>query len=296
MSQRDVVLLLGAPGAGKGTQARFLAGVLGVPHVASGDLLREHRRLMTPLGQAAHEYMERGDLVPDELVINMIIERLERADAVRGVLLDGFPRTRTQAEALDQRLTSLGTRLRATLYLDVPQPILVDRLAGRWMCPVCQSTYHERFAPPHVPGICDTCGEPLFQRPDDRREVVENRVAVYLRDTLPVIDHYAQRGGVHRVDGAREIHDVRAELCMGLGGAVTGQRRQRWHLFIAHGGAGHSGSVGRTLCGKLVPAGSSREFGTLPAFAASPCRGCRRSLHPHRITHARTTVASAGGP
>jgi adenylate kinase len=295
MSQRDVVLLLGAPGAGKGTQARFLASVLGVPHVASGDLLREHRRLMTPLGQAAHEYMERGDLVPDELVINMIIERLERADAVRGVLLDGFPRTRTQAEALDQRLASFGTRVRATLYLDVPQPILVDRLAGRWMCPACQSTYHERFAPPHVPGICDTCGELLFQRPDDRREVVENRVAVYLRDTLPVIDHYAQRGGVHRVDGAREIHDVRAELCMGLGGAVTGQRRQRWHLFIAHGGAGHSASVGRTLCGKLVPAGSSREFGTLPAFAASPCRGCRRSLHPHRITH-RTTVASAGGP
>jgi adenylate kinase len=282
VSQRDVVLLLGAPGAGKGTQARFLAGVLGVPHVASGDLLREHRRLMTPLGQAAQRYMDRGDLVPDDLVIEMIAERLNHSDAVRGVLLDGFPRTRAQAEALDMRLASFETTVRAALYLDVPQPILINRLAGRWTCSACQSTYHERFAQPHVEGICNACGEALCQRPDDQREVVQNRVAVYLRDTLPVVNHYAQRGNLHRVDGHREIHDVRAELCIGLGGAVTGRRRDHWHLYIAHAAAARSGATGRTLCGKLVRAGSGREFGTLAVFDARPCRACRRALHPHR--------------
>jgi adenylate kinase len=290
VSHRDVVLLLGAPGAGKGTQARFLTGMLGVPHVASGDLLREHRRLMTPLGQAAKGYMDRGDLVPDDLVIDMIVERLDHADAGRGVLLDGFPRTRAQAEALDQRLATLGTTVRAALYLDVPQPILIDRLAGRWMCPACQATYHDRFAQPRVDATCDACGEPLFQRPDDRRDVVENRVTVYLRDTLPVVDHYTQRGNLRRVDGDREIHEVRAELCMGLGGAVTGERRQRWHLFIAHGAAARSGSAGRTLCGKLVHIASGREFGTLSAFVGSPCRACRRALQPHRMRPVNVAV------
>jgi adenylate kinase len=290
VTQRDVVLLLGAPGAGKGTHARFLTGVLGVPHVASGDLLREHRRLATPLGLAAQEYMERGDLVPDDLVIDMIVERLDHPDAVRGVLLDGFPRTHTQARALDQRLAGLGTSVRAALYLDVPQPVLIDRLAGRWMCPVCQATYHERFARPHVDGVCNTCGEALFQRPDDRREVVANRVAVYLRDTVPVVDHYAQRGNFCRVDGDMRIHEVRAELCMGLGGAVTGERRQRWHLYIAHAAAGHGGAAGRTLCGKLVHAGEGREFGTLSAFVGSPCRACRRTLQPHRTRPVQVAV------
>jgi adenylate kinase len=290
VSHRDVVLLLGAPGAGKGTQARFLAGLLGVPHVASGDLLREHRRLATPLGQAAQRYMDRGDLVPDDLVVDMIVERLDHADAVRGVLLDGFPRTRPQAEALDQRLASLASTVRAALYLDVPLPILVNRLAGRWMCSACQSTYHERFAQPQVEGICDACGEALFQRPDDQREVVENRVAVYLRDTLPVVNHYAQRGNLRRVDGDREIHDVRAQLCTGLGGAVTGLRRQHWHLYIAYAAAAASGAAGRTLCGKLVHAAEGREFGTLSAFVGSPCRACRRTLHPHRLRPVKMTV------
>ncbi len=281
MVQRDVVLLLGAPGAGKGTQARFLAGVLGLPHVASGDLLREHRRLGTPLGQTAKQYMDRGDLVPDDLVIDMIVERLEYPDADRGVLLDGFPRTRAQAAALDERLINLGASMRVALYLDVPEPVLVDRLADRWMCRGCQATYHTRFAPPQLEGTCDSCGQPLFQRADDRREVVENRVGVYLRETLPVIGYYTRLDKLHRVDGNREIHDVRAELCMGLGGAVTGQRRDRWHLFVAHTAATHHGAAGRTLCGKLVPADTKRRFGTLSAFVAAPCRACRHKLHPH---------------
>jgi len=276
---RDVVLLLGGPGAGKGTQARFLAGVLGLPHVASGDLLREHRRLGTPLGQTARQYMDRGDLVPDGLVIDMIVERLDHPDANRGVLLDGFPRTRAQAEALDERLVTLGAVMRVALYLDVPEAILVDRLADRWMCQGCQATYHTRFAPPQVEGTCDTCGEPLFQRADDRHEVVENRVSVYMRDTLPVVEYYTQSGKLRRVDGNREIHGVRAELCMGLGGAVPGERRDRWHLFVAHTSATHHGTAGRTLCGKLVHADG--RFGTLSAFDAAPCRACRHKLHPH---------------
>jgi adenylate kinase len=291
VSHRDVVLLLGAPGAGKGTQARFLAGVLRVPHVASGDLLREHRRLATPLGVAAQTYMDRGDLVPDNLVIDMIVERLDHADADRGVLLDGFPRTRAQAETLDQRLVSLETSVRAALYLDVPQPILIDRLAGRWVCPTCQSTYHRRYARPHVDGICDTCGAPLLQRHDDQREVVENRVAVYLRDTVPVVEHYARLGRLHRIDGDREIHDVRAELCMGLGGAVAGERKQRWHLFVAHAAATRSGGAGRTLCGKLVESDRRREFGALSAFIGNPCHVCRRTLNPHRMRLAGITTA-----
>jgi Adenylate kinase, active site lid len=165
----------------------------------------------------------------------------------------------------------------------VPEPVLVDRLAGRWMCPGCQATYHSLFARPHVDGICDACGQPLFQRPDDQRDVVANRVAVYLRDTMPVVEHYAQAGKLRRIDGDREIHDVRAELCMALGGAVAGERRRRWHLFIAHAAAAHGGAVaGRTLCGKLVHSADNREFGTLSAFVESPCRVCRRTLHPHR--------------
>jgi len=281
MPHRDVVLLLGAPGAGKGTQARFLAGALGVPHVASGDLLREHRRLATPLGQVARAYMDRGDLVPDSLVIDMVVERLDHPDADRGVLLDGFPRTRAQAEALEQRLQTIGTNVRAALYLDVPQAILIDRLADYWMCPGCQATYHARFARPQLEGTCDACGVTLFQRADDQREVVENRVAVYLRDTLPVVEYYGQLRKLCRVDGDQDIHVVRAELCVGLGGVMAGQRRARWHLFITYAGA-PGGAIGRTLCGKLVPDDGERRFGTLSAFNGAPCRACRHKLHPHR--------------
>src|SRR5579859_2247344 len=144
----DVVLLLGAPGAGKGTQARFLAATLGVPLVASGDLLREHRRKGTALGREAQEYMDRGDLVPDELVVDMIVQRMRQPDAMSGVLLDGFPRNMAQADALEARLAERGGAIRIAVYVDVPTDVLVERLAGRWMCQCCGASYHLQFNPP----------------------------------------------------------------------------------------------------------------------------------------------------
>ena len=194
VGRRGVVLLLGPPGAGKGTQARFLGEVLGIPHVASGDLLREHRRRNTPLGSAAQAYMDRGDLVPDQLVIDIVMERLKRSDAGPGALLDGFPRTRAQAQVLDKSLEAQGEGVRAALYLEVPKAVLLERLAGRWLCGSCQATYPAHSSTPPTAGVCTACGDQLYQRPDDRPDVVENRVEVYLRETLPVIEHYAAPG------------------------------------------------------------------------------------------------------
>ncbi|MDQ3812125.1 MAG: adenylate kinase [Chloroflexota bacterium] len=213
----EVVLLLGAPGAGKGTQARVLAGLLGIPHVASGDLLREHRQRGSDLGRAAQVIMDRGDLVPDDLVVEMILERLSRPDAERGALLDGFPRTLAQAEALDSRLAERGGRVRAAVYVDVPTDVLIERLAGRWMCRSCQASFHQRFNPPARARVCDGCGGELYQRPDDRPEVVANRVNVYLRDTLPLVERYQSRGILRRVDGNRPIETVRTSLREALG-------------------------------------------------------------------------------
>jgi adenylate kinase len=213
----EVVLLLGAPGAGKGTQARYLADVLGVPHVASGDLLRENRQRGTELGRAAQAYMDRGDLVPDDLVIDMIVQRLNAPDAVRGALLDGFPRTLGQSAALEGRLVERGGRVRNAIYVEVPTRVLVERLAGRWMCRECHATYHEEFNPPSSHGTCDSCAGELYQRLDDKREVVANRVNVYLRDTLPVVNRYEQRGILRRIDGNRPIAVVRAALRQALG-------------------------------------------------------------------------------
>jgi adenylate kinase len=208
----EVVLLLGAPGAGKGTQARFLAETLGVPHVASGELLREHRTNGTALGRAAQEYMDRGDLVPDGVVVDMIADRLNQADATRGALLDGFPRTLPQAQALERRLAERNGRVLMAIYVEVPTETLVERLGGRWMCRVCQTAYHQVFNPPAVAGVCGVCGGELYQRPDDKREVVSNRVSVYMRDTLPVIERYAAAGVLRRVDGDQSIEEVKNAL------------------------------------------------------------------------------------
>jgi adenylate kinase len=213
-----VVLLLGAPGAGKGTQARFLVELLGVPHVASGDLLRDHRRRDTSLGREAQEYMDRGDLVPDSLVVDMIAERLDWPDAASGAVLDGFPRTLAQAQALEKRLARDGSRIRAVVYIDVPTSVLVERLSGRWLCRDCQSSFHELFSPPQAAGVCDNCGGELYQRTDDKREVVANRVGVYMRDTLPVVERYECKGLLQRINGDQSIDAVRSDLRRALGG------------------------------------------------------------------------------
>jgi adenylate kinase len=226
-SHDDVVLLLGAPGAGKGTQARLLAAELGIPHIASGDLLREHRRMGTELGMAARAYMDRGALVPDELVLDMIAERTRRRDVRGGVLLDGFPRTLAQAEALDARLARSGGGVRAAIYLEVPTEALIQRLVGRWQCRNCDRVYHERFSPSAAGRRCEVCGGELYQRPDDRRDVVSTRIDVYLRDTLPVIEHYQELGVLERVNGDQPIEDVEPDMlrAAGLEPAAVGYTR-----------------------------------------------------------------------
>ena len=208
----DVAPMIGPPGAGKGTQASSLCRALQVPHVATGDLLREQQRRGTVLGIAAREYMARGDLVPDELVMSMLIERLERADAGRGAVLDGFPRTVAQARALDLELERRGGGVHAAFYLDVPPEALVARLSGRRVCIGCHGTFHIDLEPLPLDGACPRCGDRLAQRPDDRPDVIARRVAVYLQDTLPVLEHFDRRGLVHRIDGTQSVEAIRQAL------------------------------------------------------------------------------------
>lgn len=202
------LVLLGPVGAGKGTQARRISAHYGVPHIASGDLLRQHRQQDTELGRQASSYMLRGALVPDDLVITMIVERMRRPDAAHGVLLDGFPRTLAQARALDDELTEEGRTLKLAIYLEVPFAELVDRAANRWTCRICQATYNYRVNPPRQAGKCDLDGGELFQRDDDRLDVVSERIKVYIQDTVPVVDYYRAQGILHDVDGRQSIDDV----------------------------------------------------------------------------------------
>ncbi len=207
-----VVVLMGPPGAGKGTQAAALAGRFGVAHVASGDLFREAIAADTPLGREARAYIERGELVPDEIVVRMVLERLSRPDCARGVILDGFPRTIGQAEALDRALEAQGKRVDTVIELVVPDTVILERLTGRRVCRNCQAPYHIRFNPPARDGICDRCGGPLEQREDDREETVRRRLEVYREQTAPLREFYAQRGLLHTVDGTGEVDEVLARL------------------------------------------------------------------------------------
>ncbi len=213
--QRLDLVLLGPAGAGKGTQARLLAARYGIPHVASGDLLRNHRQQGTPLGKKAEDYMQRGALVPDGLVVDMIVRRLREPDARRGVLLDGFPRTLPQAEALDVELAREGRSLKRAVYLKVPTEELIARTSGRLTCRNCQATYHMSSNPPRVQGVCDVCGGELYQRPDDQPDVVGERIRVYLDETLPVVAYYRERGILREIDGTRTIDEV-AEAMAGV--------------------------------------------------------------------------------
>jgi len=212
-----IIVLLGGPGAGKGTQAELLSERLGLVTIASGNLLREHIGNGTPLGVRANEYMQRGELVPDGLVIDMVTARLKAPDVARGVLLDGFPRTLGQAQALDANLRAEGKRVDRALNIKVPDEVLLDRLAGRWICRNCQASYHEKFNPPRVGGVCDLCGGELYQRSDDRRDVMENRLRVYFDQTMPVIQYYRANGTLIEVDGAQDIEKVAADLMAAVG-------------------------------------------------------------------------------
>ena len=210
------IVLLGAPGAGKGTQAKALAAELGLLHISTGELFREAARLGTPLGQQAQAYMLRGELVPDDLTIALLREQLGQPAAARGVLLDGFPRTLAQAEALDALLAAHGRRVDRAVFLDVPRDVLLARLSGRWFCSGCETSYHSLFRPPTQPGICDRCGQPLYQRPDDRPETAARRLDVYLERTAPLLDYYQRAGVLVRINGDQPVEAVHRALLEAL--------------------------------------------------------------------------------
>jgi adenylate kinase len=207
-----VLVLLGGPGAGKGTQAPILAERLGLAHVSTGDLFRAAARSGTPLGLEAKSYMDRGELVPDHLTIRMLLDRLRQPDARNGVILDGFPRTEAQARALDDALAAMGARVDSAPYIEVPEEDLVRRLSGRWICRASGHPYHEVFNPPRVAGICDEDGSELYQRADDRADVVRARLDAQLPPLREVVDHYRRAGVLAPVDGRLPVDAVTEAL------------------------------------------------------------------------------------
>jgi len=210
------IVLLGPPGAGKGTQAQIVSSKLGLPHISSGDLFREHLNAQTELGKQARSYMDRGELVPDDLTIAMVRERLSRPDCQPGALLDGFPRTPTQAEALASMLKEFNGKVDAVPYINVAEAVLVERLTGRYTCRAQGHVYHIRYNPPRVAGRCDVDGSELYQREDDKEETVTNRIRVYLKQTLPLIEFYRQKSVLVEVDGTKPIDQVSEDLLVSL--------------------------------------------------------------------------------
>lgn len=206
------IVFLGPPGAGKGTQASLLAQRMGLPHVATGDILRDAVSRGTELGLRAKGYMDRGELVPNELVVNIVIERLSQPDAGTGAVLDGFPRSMGQAVALEKALAERGAAVNLAIYIEVSEPELVKRLSGRWECRSCGAVYHEVTNPPRAAEVCDRCGSGLSQRSDDRPETVRRRLQVYLEQTAPLLDYYVGKGILAKVDGERPIDDVTAGI------------------------------------------------------------------------------------
>ena len=210
-------VLLGPPGAGKGTQAQIVSKTLGLAHISSGDIFREHLKNQTELGKLAKGYMDTGELVPDDVTIAMIRDRLSRPDCQPGALLDGFPRTPAQAEALQNMLADFNGKVNAVPYISVPEAVLVERLTGRWTCKAEGHVFHEKFNPPKMAGICDHDGSELYQRDDDKVETVKRRIRVYLDQTLPLIEYYRNAGTLLEIDGTQSIERVTADLLAGLG-------------------------------------------------------------------------------
>lgn len=206
------IVLLGPPGAGKGTQAQIVSKTLGLAHISSGDIFRENLKKQTELGKLAQTYMDRGALVPDDVTIAMIKERLSRPDCNNGALLDGFPRTPAQAKALDEMLGENDQKISCVPYINVPADVLIERLTGRWTCPTCGYVYHEKFNPPVKAGICDKDQSELYQRADDKAETVKKRIEVYGEQTAPLIDYYQENGILKEIDGTQAIEVVTSQL------------------------------------------------------------------------------------
>ena len=211
------IIFLGAPGAGKGTQAANVAQELSLVHIASGDLLRQAIEQGSELGMQAKPYMEKGILVPDEITIRMVLERISAPDCEAGVILDGFPRNLEQAEALDKALAGQGKAIDKVVYINVPEDELLRRLSGRWICRQCQAPYHATDSPPKIWGKCDQCGGELYQRPDDTAETVKKRLEVYLAQTAPLIEYYTQAGKLSEVDGGGSVDEMSKRIVTALG-------------------------------------------------------------------------------
>ncbi|MDQ0352439.1 adenylate kinase [Alkalibacillus filiformis] len=212
------LILMGLPGAGKGTQAEKIVEKYNIPHISTGDMFRSAIKEGTPLGKEAKSYMDQGDLVPDEVTVGIVKERLSKPDCNKGFLLDGFPRTVAQAEALENLLSELNTKLDYVLHVQVPEEKLVDRLTGRRICPECGATYHVEFNPPKEDGKCDVDGAALMQREDDQPETVKNRLKVNVEQTQPLLDYYGDKGYLVDVNGDQHIDDVFVQIDEKIGG------------------------------------------------------------------------------
>ncbi|SEM51252.1 MULTISPECIES: adenylate kinase [unclassified Butyrivibrio] len=211
------IIMLGAPGAGKGTQAKMIADKYQVPHISTGDIFRANIKNGTELGKKAKEYMDQGQLVPDELTVEILLDRVAQDDCKNGYVLDGFPRTIPQADVLDKELTKLGDKVDYAINVDVPDENIVRRMSGRRACLKCGATYHIEHIPPKQEGICDTCGSELVQRDDDKPETVKNRLSVYHEQTQPLIDYYTKKNILKTVDGTKDMQEVFNEITGILG-------------------------------------------------------------------------------
>jgi adenylate kinase len=205
-------ILVGPPGAGKGTQAAIIAEKCDIPHISSGNIFRENLQNETELGRKAKSFMEKGELVPDDITIGMVTDRLSQPDCENGALLDGFPRTPAQAESLSAFLQKQGNKIDLVPLIDVPAEELIERLSGRWTCKAEGHVYHPKFKPPQVEGFCDVDGSELYQREDDKRETVEQRIRVYNQQTAPLIEYYEKKGLLRKIDGSQKIEAVTSDL------------------------------------------------------------------------------------
>lgn len=210
------IVLLGPPGVGKGTQAKKLAEKTGLAHISSGDLFRENIKNQTELGLLAQTFINKGELVPDDVTIGMIRERLSLPDCEAGSILDGFPRTPAQADALESLLAEFGASVKIVPFITASEETLVERLAGRWTCRAQGHVFHEKFNPPKQPGICDLDGSELYQRDDDKAETVQRRIHVYFEQTAPLVSYYQERGLLVEIDGTQSIEQVTSQLLAGL--------------------------------------------------------------------------------